>query len=108
PPVDIRPRHDHHTEIDLASLGEEPMLGGGVTEIESRGRVSIGDPPQMPTSPGTWETGVRDRGLPESGEIVRGVSDTSAILARMFAQSFTGRVGFRKEDVEKVVHFDQG
>ena len=39
PAVDVAPRHDHHTEIDLASLGEEPALGGGVTEIEARARA---------------------------------------------------------------------
>jgi ActR/RegA family two-component response regulator len=106
--VDIRPLHDHHTEIDLAALGEEPALGGGVTEIESRGRAALGDPPQIQTSPGSWDTQVRERGLPESGEVVRGVSDAAMILAKMFAQSFTGRVGFRKDGAEKVVYFDAG
>lgn len=104
PSVDLRPRHDHHTEIDLASLGEEPPLVA-VTEIE---RQAIADPVQMATSPGTWDTQVRERGLPDAGEIVRGVSDVAMILARMFALSYTGRVGFRKDDVEKVVFFDGG
>jgi hypothetical protein len=104
PSVDVRPRHDHHTEIDLAALGEEQPLGG-VTEI---GRVTPSDPVQITTSPGTWDTQVRERGLPDSGEIVRGVSDAAVILARMFAASFTGRVGFRRDDVEKVVFLDQG
>jgi hypothetical protein len=108
PSVDIRPRHDHHTEIDLASLGEEMVLGGGVTEIETRGRQALGDPPQIPTSPGSWDTQVRERGLPDSGELVRGSSDAPILLARMFAQQFTGRVGFRKDGVEKIVYFDQG
>jgi hypothetical protein len=108
PSVDIRPLHDHHTEIDLAALGEEPALGGGVTEIESRGRAALGDPPSIQTSPGSWDTQVRERGLPESGEVVRGVSDAAMILAKMFAQSFTGRVGFRKDGAEKIVYFDAG
>jgi hypothetical protein len=30
------------------------------------------------------------------------------LLAKMFAQSFTGRLGFRRDDVEKVVYFDGG
>ena len=105
--VDIRPRHDHHTEIDLASLGEEPALDRGVTEIE-RAHAASDPGPQLATSPGSWDTQVRERGLPDSGEIVRGVSDCSMILARMFAMNFTGRVGFRKDDVEKVVYFDAG
>jgi DNA-binding response OmpR family regulator len=105
PSVDVRPRHDHHTEIDLAALGEEPALGGGVTEI---GRPTMSEPVQLATSPGSWDTQVRERGLPDAGEIVRGVSDGPMVLARMFALNFTGRVGFRKDDVEKVVYFDQG
>jgi ActR/RegA family two-component response regulator len=105
PSVDVRPRHDHHTEIDLAALGEEPALGGGVTEI---GRPTMSEPVALATSPGSWDTQVRERGLPDSGEMMRGVSDAAMILARMFALDFTGRVGFRKDDVEKVVYFDQG
>lgn len=105
PSVDVGPRHDHHTEIDLAALSEEPALGGGVTEI---GTVVPLDPVQLTTSPGTWDTQVRERGLPDAGEIVRGVSDAAMIIARMFAMSFTGRVGFRRDDVEKVVYFDGG
>lgn len=101
PAVDVRPRHDHHTEIDLASLAEEPPLRASVTEIATDGV-------ELSTSPGNWDTQVRERGLPEQGEIVRGVSDAAVILARVFAQSLTGRVGFRKGDVEKVVFFDQG
>ncbi|HEY5924473.1 MAG TPA: DUF4388 domain-containing protein, partial [Kofleriaceae bacterium] len=105
PSVDVGPRHDHHTEIDLAALGEEPVLAGGVTEI---GRPVLSEPVQLATSPGSWDTQVRERGLPDSGEIVRGVSDAAMILARMFAINFTGRAGFRKDDVEKVVYFDGG
>jgi hypothetical protein len=104
-PAEHRPRHDHHTEIDLAALAEEPALEASVTEIA---RLDRGAPPEITTSPGSWDTQVRERGLPDSGEIVRGVSDAASILARMFAQSFTGRVAFRKDDYEKVVYFDQG
>jgi CheY-like chemotaxis protein len=103
PPVDITPRHDHHTEIDLALLAEEPALGGGVTEIE---RASRSD--SRETSPGTWETQIRERGVPDEGEIARGTSDAPMLLARMFAQGATGRITFRHADGEKVVFFDQG
>ena len=99
--VDVRPRHDHHTEIDLAALGEEPPLRTSVMEISTEGV-------DLTTSPGSWDTQVRERGLPEEGEIVRGVSDAAMVLAKVFAGSLTGRVGFRKGDVEKVVFFDQG
>ncbi|HEY0254143.1 MAG TPA: DUF4388 domain-containing protein [Kofleriaceae bacterium] len=101
--VDLRPRHDHHTEIDLAALGEETPLNNNVTEIERNV-----DARELQTSPGSWDTQVRERGLPDSGEIVRGISDASLLLAKLFAQTTTGRIGFRKDEVEKVVHFDQG
>ena len=40
--------------------------------------------------------------------IVRGVSDAAMLLARMFAQGATGRVGFRRDEVETIVYFDRG
>jgi hypothetical protein len=113
--VDISPKHDHHTEIDLASLGEEPVLDRGVTEIEARADrrsdIRLPVPAHVTahvTSPGTWDTAVRERGLPNQGEIVRGLSDPAMLLAKMFAQESTGRIVFRREDVEKVVFFDLG
>ena len=107
PAVDLGPRHDHHTEIDLASLGDEPALDRGVTEIEARAvlRHEVRD---MTTSPGSWDTQIRERGLPDTGEIVRGLSDAAMLLAKMFAQASTGRIGFRVGEVERVVFFDQG
>ncbi len=105
--ADHAPRHDHHTEIDLASLGEEQALGPhGVTEIEVRhARVEEVRPP---TSPGSWDTHVRERGMPDAGELIRGVTDAAMLLAKLFAQRSTGRASFRRGDVEKVVYFDQG
>jgi hypothetical protein len=105
-PSDLAPRHDHSTEIDLSALGEDLPLGGGHTEIvESRIRSTAAD---QTTSPGSWDTQVRERGLPDSGELVRGVSDPAMLLAKMFAGGVTGRVLFRRDDVEKIVFFDQG
>jgi ActR/RegA family two-component response regulator len=108
PAVEVGPRHDHSTEIDLALLGEEPALGagGGVTEIERGARTDTRE--QHTTSPGSWDTQVRERGLRDEGEIVRGVSDAAMLLAKMFASGATGRIVFRREDVEKIVYFDQG
>lgn len=120
-PVDHGPRHDHHTEIDLASLGEETPLAE-VTKIEARAAhrvMNVGEIRDPVTSPGSWDTHVRERGLPDTGEIVRGVSDAAVLLARMFATQSTGRVIFKRvtgntaageapRDVEKVVFFDQG
>ena len=105
-PVDVGPRHDHHAEIDLAAFGEEPSFGGiGVTELEAR---RFADVRELTTSPSSWDTQVRERGLPDSGEVVRGVSDAAMLLAKLFAQSGTGRIAFRRDDVEKVVYFDAG
>ena len=107
--VDLRPRHDHKTEIDLAELGEEaPLTSRGVTEIE-RGMV-FADARELTTSPGSWGTQVRERGLPDSGEIVRGVSDVALLLAKLFAANATGRLRFRRapDEVEKSVFFDAG
>jgi hypothetical protein len=105
PPVDVAPRHDAHTEIDLASLADEPALGGEVTEIagaeDARETTS-------PGSGGSWETQVRDRNVPDEGDVVRGTSDVPMLLARMFAQGATGRLVFHKDKVDKVVYFDQG
>ncbi len=106
--VDLGPRHDHHTEIDLASLGEETPLGGGHTEIESRHSQRIAEARDLATSPGSWDTQVRERGLPDSGELVRGVSDAAMVLAKMFASGATGRVVFRRDEIETVVFFDAG
>lgn len=119
PAVDLRPRHDHHTEIDLTSLGEEPALERGNTEIEGRSSRS-GEIRDLTTSPGSWDTQIRERGLPDTGEIARGVSDAAMLLAKMFAQASTGRIAFRQDGIavekgggekggiEKIVFFDQG
>jgi hypothetical protein len=117
PAVDVGPSHDHHAEIDLASLGAEQQLGGAATDVG--GQV---DARELQTSPGSWDTNVRDRdrGLPDSGQIVRGVSDAAILVAKMFAQTATGRIDFRRDDlgadghagqagrIEKIVYFDQG
>lgn len=107
PAVDLRPRHDHHTEIDLSTLGDDVSLDRGATEIEAQVAVKATDP-QHTTSPGSWDTQIRERGLPDSGELVRGLSDAAMLLAKMFAQVSTGRITFRHGKVEKVVYFDQG
>ena len=107
PAVDVGPRHDHHTEIDLTSLGEEPALERGSTEIEGRSHRS-GEIRELTTSPGTWDTQIRERGLADQGEITRGVSDAAMLLAKMFAQASTGRIAFRHDGTEAVVFFDQG
>lgn len=108
-PVDVGPRHDHHTEIDLAALAEEPLLGDrGVTEIESRALRIPADAREVSTSPGTWDTQVRERGLPDTGEIVRGHSDAAMLLAKTFATQTTCHVAFRRGTLEKIVFFDLG
>jgi CheY-like chemotaxis protein len=103
-PTDHAPRHDHHTEIDLAELGDEPL---SLPEIES----DAGEPSETReamTSPGSWNTQVRHRGLGDSGALIRGVSDAAMVLAKLFAQGTTGRVWFRRDEVETVVYVDRG
>jgi hypothetical protein len=103
-PTDHAPRHDHHTEIDLAALGDDPALSGEA-ELEAAQRL---EPGELATSPGSWDSQVRERGLPDAGMIVRGVSDAAMLLARMFAQGATGRVGFRRDELETIMYFDRG
>jgi len=105
-PADHTPRHDHHTEIDLASLGADQPLRGG-TDIEARAAQAY-EVREAMTSSGSWDSQVRERGLPDRGAIVRGSSDAAMLLARMFAQGATGRIGFRRDDVEAIVYFDRG
>jgi hypothetical protein len=103
--VDHAPRHDHHTEIDLSALGDDQPLGdGGEPELRAV-RHEVREPSDATSS---WDTQVRERGLPDLGTIMRGVSDAAMLLARMFAQGATGRIGFRRDDVETVVYFDRG
>jgi hypothetical protein len=104
--VDHAPRHDHQTEIDLTALGDDLALGGA-GELEARAAQRL-EARELATSPGSWDTQVRERGLPDAGVIVRGASDAAMLLARMFAQGATGRIGFRRDDVETVVYFDRG
>jgi hypothetical protein len=106
-PLDHGPRHDHHTEIDLAAFSGELPLGGAGGELESRGSQRL-EIREMATSPGSWDTQVRERGLPDAGSLMRGVSDAAMLLARMFAQGATGRIAFRRDEVETVVSFDRG
>ncbi|MBA3541869.1 MAG: hypothetical protein H0T79_19800, partial [Deltaproteobacteria bacterium] len=106
--VDLAPRHDHHTEIDLSVVGEETPLGGGNTEIESRASQRNNAERELTTSPGSWDTQVRERGLPDAGELVRGTSDAALLLARAFATQTTCHIKFKKGEVEKIVYFDLG
>jgi hypothetical protein len=107
-PVAIGPGHDHHTEIDLRGLVDDPLFGrGGGTEVFEigGGETFVGvDEPEHVTSPQGTET----RGTAEAGEIQRGVSDAAALIARMFGADFTGRILFRRATIEKVIHVEAG
>jgi hypothetical protein len=106
--IDHAPRHDHHTQIDLAGLGDELPLG--IPDIEARAeqRHEIRDAATVVGSSGLWDSQVRERGLADSGALVRGISDAAMLLAKMFAQGATGRISFRRDDVETVIYFDRG
>lgn len=107
-PVAIGPGHDHHTEIDLRGLVDDPLFGrGGGTEVFEigGGETFVGaEEPEHLTNP----QGTESRGTAEAGEIQRGVSDAAALIARMFAADFTGRIVFRRATVEKVIHIESG
>ncbi|HVV87699.1 MAG TPA: DUF4388 domain-containing protein, partial [Kofleriaceae bacterium] len=103
-PVASGPGHDHHTEIDLRALDEEPALPAAALTDDLGGATYVGDLPVPESQP----TGGTDRGTAEVGELRRGATDVPALVARMFAQSFTGRVVFRRAAVEKTIHFDGG
>lgn len=112
--LEAAPRHDHQIEFDLAALVEEPAAaepaaaeplhavrtGSGASARETQsGTVS------------TWDQGPREarqRQVPDAGEIVRGVCDAPAVVVRMWSSAATGRVVFRRGDVEKIVFFDRG
>ncbi len=103
-PVAIGPGHDHHTEIDLRGLVDDPAIGGGAEAFDLVGGATFVGTEDHVTSPQATET----RGTAEAGEIQRGVSDAPALIARMFAADFTGRVVFRRATTEMVIHVESG
>ncbi|HUQ04077.1 MAG TPA: DUF4388 domain-containing protein [Kofleriaceae bacterium] len=106
-PVAIGPGHDHHTEIDLRGLVDDPQIAG-----------SAGPEPYDLVGGGATFVGVEDvvtnaqatetRGTSEAGDIQRGVSDAAALIARMFTADFTGRLVFRRGTTELVIHVESG
>lgn len=107
-PVEVPAARLAATEVDLAALGGEPSADpGGVTTIE-RTSGERRDRPSAPHAVGSWTTQVRERGLPDAGELVRGVSDAATVLAALFTRGTTGRASFRQDDIEKVVYLDAG
>ncbi len=102
-PVSIGPAHDHHTEIDLGDLVDDGA------EVDLAAATFVGAEERL-TDPhagrDTRET--RDPRGAEAGDLQRGVADAPALIARMFAADFTGRVVFRHRDAEKIVHFEGG
>ena len=98
-PVAIGPAHDHHTEIDLGELGDDDVDLAAATFVGADERVTDPLAQRAPSSP--TATG-------EGGALRRGPADAPALIARMFAASFTGRVVFRADAAEKVIHFEGG
>jgi hypothetical protein len=106
-PVAIGPGHDHHTEIDLRGLVDDPQIAGGA-----------GDEPYDLVGGGATFVGVEDlvtnaqptetRGTAEAGDVHRGISDAAALIARMFAADFTGKLVFRRGTTELVIHIENG
>jgi hypothetical protein len=102
-PVAIGPGHDHHTEIDLGGLVDEPPIGGGTEVYDAGGATFVGG-----DDPASGTQATNPHGTAEAGEIQRGVSDAAALIARMFTADFTGRIVFKRGTVEKVIHFETG
>jgi hypothetical protein len=117
PQVDVRPPHDFRTEIDLASIdsGERPVNAEDYDlNVDA---TFAGDDHGLPTGgldddrrAAAPATGTTTR-TAETGDLVRGSTDAAALIARMFAHEFTGRIVFYRgprPEVEKVIYFDGG
>ena len=104
--AEVVPSRPIATDVDLAALGDGHLIDGGITTVERTGfeRRERTSSPKI----SSWATQVRERGLPDTGEIVRGVSDAPVVLAALFARGTTGRVAFRLDNLEKVVFLDAG
>ncbi len=117
--VDLGVAHSAHTEIDLAQLGVDTMVGqrddanliGGdfnpptfpdaETHVPAadRGGEAGGSEPGAATTMG--EPSVR-------GDVGPSGADVATILADRYRASFSGHVVFRRGETEKVVHFLEG
>ncbi|MBZ0236835.1 MAG: hypothetical protein K8M05_31190, partial [Deltaproteobacteria bacterium] len=104
-PVAIGPGHDHHTEIDLRGLVDDPAIAGGAEpyDLVGGGATFVGGEEHLTNAQGT-----EARGTAEAGDIQRGVSDAAALIARMFASDFTGKILFRRGATELVIHVESG
>ncbi len=108
--LEAAPRHDHQIEFDLAALVEEPVMPDAADEVAAA-RTAAGHTPRDTSSGPTWDQAARDvrqRSIPDAGEILRGSCDAPAIVVRMWASAATGRVVFWRGEVEKIVFFDRG
>ena len=97
--VDLGPRHDHQTEMtSRRSVGAGSSAAA--TPRSSRAPAARRRGPRADDHAGQLGHAIRERGLPETGELVRGMSDAAALLAKMFHGGITGRVRFRRDDVD--------
>jgi hypothetical protein len=115
PSVDVGVAHDHHTEIDLASLGDDAPARPDAPYRDIVAAETYADSPPTPspttsTGSGTSETSTtRPRVTgPQSGDIELGRVDVASLMARMFEAEFTGRITFRNGDWEKSIQFEDG
>ena len=110
--LDAAPRHGHQIEFDLAALVEEPVMPESSEELLAAPTSTISsDRETHPGTMSTWDHSARElrqRPMPDAGELSRGSCDAAAVVVRMWTLSATGRVVFRRGDVEKIVFFDRG
>ena len=132
-PSDLAPQHDHQTEFDLASLADgvasssgPNLRGADAPELTVRspsGRdefAASGGTASGAGAPAVMRTKVTDPGVAAapaasatasgsgSGDIHRGTHDAPMVIARMFAQGFTGQLEFRAGDQIKSIAFERG
>jgi hypothetical protein len=99
--VAVGPAHDHHTEIDLAAIGEAPHVPVATQVFDQ-----VGDTFSTPDQVVSTQVGHERTG--ESGALVRGECDAATLIARLATAGFTGRLVVRRGPVEKSVAFDAG
>jgi CheY-like chemotaxis protein len=120
PSVDLGLAHGAHTEIDLAKLGVDTVVGqaddanliGGehhppatFPDAETHIASAAGSEVGAGSTPGTGPSASE---IPVRGELGPAGGDVATILAERCRASFTGHVVFRRQTMEKVVHFVEG
>ena len=118
--IDVGVPHDHQTEIDLASLGNEVSARGDASPygdiVAAATYADAAQPAPAPTTSSTSSAGTNGEGTstrprvagPQQGAIELGRADVGTLMAKMFTGEFSGRIIFRSGDAEKSIQFEDG